>query len=528
VYYEQDIPLEIQRLTGIVSAKEGKLLSEVIKEIEFIQDYPIFCHNAEFEKSFLKDYLPRAEFIDTVYFFMLLFPTRESYSLESLTQDLFIKKKEDHRGLEDSLDLFYVLQESIDPSKKSVFLNTPYEFLFDIPFQPVRKKLLFNKESFEQYFSQDEKEEAFAYVKAFKTKDIYLKRSQHPFIFRQVTQSFFDKKNFYSKNKEKKIFCYKLVKDSSEKYFHELHKEDVQREASPWLLQSKEKSFIEQSSCEGEICSYFQQCSLRKPLSFIHHQMHFFEKEYLNFESFSKKHFDEFLSCLENPEFAIEFMENIFHSYEEFLISAKKNFDYWIVSEHIFNSFFLNLVFKEDSVYKKEGLFYVDLWTKVLRGPCYFYKYKQSWSFRSTLFIPFSSSDVYFLDTKLPLENSLYYDFLSLLFKEKPQKCYLSKVNIKLSFSKEKISQEHLSFLDKDTLFFGKLPFLPKNPWMEALRSLYEKKFSRKDFLKIRLGLEIFRLIFIKNPKHVVIAKSLLEESFCRDYLFPLNLDLDF
>lgn len=520
--------MEIQRLTGITSARDGKSLDEVIKEIEFLQDYPIFCHNAEFEKSFLKDYLPKAQFIDTVYFFMLLYPTRESYSLESLTQDLFIKKKEDHRGLEDSLDLFYVMQESIKPSKKDTFINTPYEFLFDIPFEPSNKKLIFNKESFTEYFSEEEQKEAFSYVKAFKNKDIYLKRSQQPFIFRQVTQSFFDKKNFYSKNKEKKVFCYNLVKDNSEKYFHELHKEDVQRESTPWLLQNHDKAFIEESSCEGDTCAYFQKCATRKPLSFVHHQIHFFEKEYLNFESFSKKHFEDLLSCLENPEIAIEFMEKIFHSYEEYLIAANKNFDYWIVSEHIFNSFFLNLIFKKYVVYKREGLFLVELWKKTLKGPCYFYKYKQSWSFRSTSFIPFSSPDLYFFDTKLPLENSLYYDFFSLLFKDKPQKSYLSNLDITIKFSKEKIHQEHLSFIDKDTLFFGKLPFLPKNPWMETLRSLYESKFSRKDFSKIRLGLEIFRIILSKNPKKVMISKSLIDESFCRDYLFPLNLDLDF
>ncbi|MBF0315958.1 MAG: hypothetical protein HQK52_21230 [Oligoflexia bacterium] len=115
---QTQLPLSnfIKALTGIsdLALASAPTLPEVSSELlELFAKTPIIlAHNASFEESFAKNLLStttRPTFVDTIPLAALLFPDRHSLSLESLITDLHIHGCEQHRGLEDSLDLLKVM-----------------------------------------------------------------------------------------------------------------------------------------------------------------------------------------------------------------------------------------------------------------------------------------------------------------------------------------------------------------------------------------------------------------------------------
>ncbi len=102
----------IQKLTGITSI-DLKLAPEWSKVCEHLHDLEgatLIAHNKDFEFSFLsQEFSKKQVFVDSIDFLGMLNPEKNSLSLESFISELGIKEKEDHRGLEDSLDLLKVL-----------------------------------------------------------------------------------------------------------------------------------------------------------------------------------------------------------------------------------------------------------------------------------------------------------------------------------------------------------------------------------------------------------------------------------
>ena len=95
---------------------EAPTLEEVKDEfLEFIGDMPLVCHNAEFEKAFLKYYIKpdidiTNKFLDSMELVAILFPYFKEYNLDYLIKSVTtIDRDEMHRGLEDSIDTIYVV-----------------------------------------------------------------------------------------------------------------------------------------------------------------------------------------------------------------------------------------------------------------------------------------------------------------------------------------------------------------------------------------------------------------------------------
>lgn len=75
--------------------------------VTFLEDLVLICHNGDFERRFLRCHLPQIKntILDSMELTSILEPWRREYNLESLLSDITtIKKKEAHRGLEDSFD----------------------------------------------------------------------------------------------------------------------------------------------------------------------------------------------------------------------------------------------------------------------------------------------------------------------------------------------------------------------------------------------------------------------------------------
>ena len=85
---------------------EAPSLEEIKDEfLEFIGDMPLVCHNAEFEKAFLKYYLKSNiditnKFLDSMELVAILFPYFKEYNLDYLIKLVTtIDRDEMHRGL---------------------------------------------------------------------------------------------------------------------------------------------------------------------------------------------------------------------------------------------------------------------------------------------------------------------------------------------------------------------------------------------------------------------------------------------
>ncbi len=528
---DQEIPLPIQQLTGIYSTQEGRSLERVLPILKYLESYPIFCHNAAFEESFLRPYLPQAKFVDTVYFFMLLYPLRESYALESFIQDFSLARKEIHRGYEDARDLYFVLEKAVQESnKKELFKGTPYEFLFDVFPKKEVQKFSFNKKSFEDYFSEEERKEAYFYVHSLKTKNFYLKRSSQAFVFRKVLEAYLSRQHLNLKKRELTMLCPKVLEEQDKKeeekfYLQELLKEDFERDQLPGPLNSSLIAYIQESSCLKHLCSYYPQCGERKKFFLTYHQVKFFEKECLQFSQFHQKDFSKlmFFSLNEDLE---RYILQIREDYRNFLKERGKKFDYFLIQSRDILSVLKSLekTYDQDNLFHREALFYVQKWIHLFsEEKVYFYEYKNYWSFKGVVLYPFHSDGLYFLDTALPVENKIYHDFFSLIFFREVHRGYLEEKKVKMTFH-EKKGTDKILLKGESHLEINDKPFLPKSPWINALGSLYRKEKGREDFDNIRLGIDLFQTVSKMKVDEVSFYKGSFSKDFLEKYLFPFHL----
>ncbi|MBK1811124.1 DNA polymerase III [Clostridium sp. YIM B02505] len=112
---KMEVPLNILDLcTGInqeVLDSAPELDEVMIYLVDFIEEYPIICHNADFEKSFLK---VKNRFLDSLELIAILFPEFHEFNLQYLMKKLLPKeRKEIHRGLSDSEDTVEVVNYAI-------------------------------------------------------------------------------------------------------------------------------------------------------------------------------------------------------------------------------------------------------------------------------------------------------------------------------------------------------------------------------------------------------------------------------
>ncbi len=115
VHYSGELSHFIQKLTGIT----GKMLEKAPESkdmknhvLDLCEDH-LICHNADFERSFLEGFtdgkFSTSSYEDSLLYLALLFPKKDSLSLERFLVDWGISKKESHRGLDDSIGLLKVL-----------------------------------------------------------------------------------------------------------------------------------------------------------------------------------------------------------------------------------------------------------------------------------------------------------------------------------------------------------------------------------------------------------------------------------
>lgn len=98
--------------------KERELLSArslnlVRKEVlDFLEDLPLVCHNAVFERKFLGFHIPdiKNTIIDSMELTAILEPWRKEFNLDALIKEITnLGKNEDHRGLSDSIDTMKIV-----------------------------------------------------------------------------------------------------------------------------------------------------------------------------------------------------------------------------------------------------------------------------------------------------------------------------------------------------------------------------------------------------------------------------------
>ncbi len=103
---QRRISREITQLTGIDNSlvADAPVLSEIIPDLtDFIDSAIIIAHNAPFDSSFLKDYLPEdIKWLDSLALAEIIFPCQNSYSLAALAESLDLPKDGAHRALADT------------------------------------------------------------------------------------------------------------------------------------------------------------------------------------------------------------------------------------------------------------------------------------------------------------------------------------------------------------------------------------------------------------------------------------------
>lgn len=108
---EREVPLNIFDLCkGIrIEDLENSCTIDVAmkKLLGFIEDFPLVCHNAPFEKSFLK---VENEFLDSMELVAILYPELPEFSLQYLMKKFLpYPKEENHRALSDAEETMEVL-----------------------------------------------------------------------------------------------------------------------------------------------------------------------------------------------------------------------------------------------------------------------------------------------------------------------------------------------------------------------------------------------------------------------------------
>lgn len=109
---EEEIPLDIQKLTGITDecVKDAPSCDEVIKPfLDFVSDYYLIGHRFSFDMSFLKyaaEHVQRKldnQFVDTYRLFRKLHPELPHHRLKDMTAFYQVENKSSHRALSDAL-----------------------------------------------------------------------------------------------------------------------------------------------------------------------------------------------------------------------------------------------------------------------------------------------------------------------------------------------------------------------------------------------------------------------------------------
>jgi ATP-dependent DNA helicase DinG len=112
---QKEVPLNILDLCTEIKQEDldnaFKLEEVMTSLVDFIEDLPIICHNADFEKSFLK---VKNKFLDSLELIAILFPEFHEYNLQYLIKKLLpISRIEQHRALSDSEDTIEVVNYTI-------------------------------------------------------------------------------------------------------------------------------------------------------------------------------------------------------------------------------------------------------------------------------------------------------------------------------------------------------------------------------------------------------------------------------
>lgn len=129
----RNIPDFVTNLTGISKSDvENAPDIDTIKEKlnDFIGNYPLLAHNANFDRIFLEKLLGRQlenQVFDTLELARLFFPEFPSHSLQNLIKQLSLKKGNAHRALNDTIMLYSLFQKIIEA--KNIF---PEELLTKI------------------------------------------------------------------------------------------------------------------------------------------------------------------------------------------------------------------------------------------------------------------------------------------------------------------------------------------------------------------------------------------------------------
>lgn len=114
------VPISIYSLCSGLNEKEllsARSLNTVKPELlDFLEDFPLICHNANFERKFLSFHIPEIKntIIDSMEFAAILEPWRKEFNLDALLKGITnFKKNEMHRGLSDSIDTLKVVNALI-------------------------------------------------------------------------------------------------------------------------------------------------------------------------------------------------------------------------------------------------------------------------------------------------------------------------------------------------------------------------------------------------------------------------------
>lgn len=105
------VPAFITALTGLSGDEGRSSFAEIEPELRTaITGWTLVAHNAEFERSFLRETLAQSAVLDSWAVAMLLYPELEGHSLDALVRWLGVGRAARHRALDDAEDTFRMLK----------------------------------------------------------------------------------------------------------------------------------------------------------------------------------------------------------------------------------------------------------------------------------------------------------------------------------------------------------------------------------------------------------------------------------
>ena len=171
------MPIGIYNLcTGLneIDLLSARSLNAINQEVlEFLEDLPLVCHNANFERKFLHYHIPeiKNQIMDSMEFAAILEPWRKEFNLDALVRETtHLRKNELHRGLEDSIDTLKVVnslilrqwnrEEKTNKKNNSLYMNIikDYHYLKNWPWTKCLLKPPFFIDEKYTYVSYEENE----------------------------------------------------------------------------------------------------------------------------------------------------------------------------------------------------------------------------------------------------------------------------------------------------------------------------------------------------------------------------------